>query len=81
MITANEGDRDSEHEMARRIRAGQVELVYRQLPPALFATVANAILLAVGLSTWFSWQALGLWLLTVLGLEIGDAPLVHLISY
>ncbi len=69
VTTTNTGNRDAAHEMARRVRAGQVELAYRQLPPFLFSAVVTAILLAVGLWPRVSRPPLILWVLSILGLS------------
>ncbi|MBP1600957.1 MAG: diguanylate cyclase/phosphodiesterase with sensor(s) [Acidobacteria bacterium] len=69
MITTNAGNPDTAREMVRRVRAGQVESVYRQLPPFLFSSVVTAILTAVGLWTWISRPALTLWVLLIIGLS------------
>jgi diguanylate cyclase (GGDEF)-like protein/PAS domain S-box-containing protein len=69
VITTNAGNPDTKREMVRRVRAGQVELVYRQLPPFLFSSVVTVILMAVGLWSWISRSALILWVLSIVGLS------------
>jgi diguanylate cyclase (GGDEF)-like protein/PAS domain S-box-containing protein len=69
VIKTHAGNPDTEREMVRRVRAGQVELVYRQLPPFLFSSVVTVILMAVGLWSWIPRWAAILWVLSIGGLS------------
>jgi diguanylate cyclase (GGDEF)-like protein/PAS domain S-box-containing protein len=69
VITTTAGNPDTAREMVRRVRAGQIELVYRQLPSFLIFSIVSAILMAVGLWTWISQSTLILWVLSTIGLS------------
>lgn len=62
---------------ASAIEAGQIDLLYRQAPSSLFATVINALLLTAGLWTRVAPSALTLWALTLVALSLGRYRLLR----
>ncbi len=70
-VTTTDADKkDAAHEMPRRLRAAQVELLYRHLPPFLFAAVVAVVVSAAGMWTSISWLGLIPWLLSILGVSV-----------
>lgn len=71
MFNASTTERNVKNRYAQAIEAGQIDLLYQQAPSSLYATVVNALLMALGLWNLVSRTEISLWVLAVIGLSFG----------